>query len=196
MRQHQSRLVSLDSRGSSRQHQLRLTSLNSRSSSRKAQIKMFETIGVLVVFFFILISGTVFYFNIQKSAMQKELAKQAQLKSLQAAQRAMFLPELDCSFVSVQRENCFDRFKLAAFQAVTQAQPHAKETYFGLFGYATINITQIYPPDPDFIPIIIYDNPPEEYARALKSRSPVLLYDSVAKQSAFGLMEVTTYASS
>ncbi len=160
----------------------------------KAQIKMFETIGVLVIFFFLLIAGAVFYFNIQESALKKELAQQAQLKSLQAAQRAMFLPELDCSFVSVQRENCFDRFKLAAFQTVTQAQSRAKEAYFGLFGYATITITEVYP-QPG-LSTVIYDHPPEEYVRALKSRSPVLLYDSVAKQSAFGLMEVTTYASS
>ncbi len=176
-----------------KQRQLRLTSLGSHGSPKRAQIKMFETIGVLVVFFFILISGTVFYFNIQKSAMQKELAKQAQTKSLQAAQRAMFFPELDCSFASIQRENCFDRFKLAAFAQV-MSQPAAKEAYFGIFGYAVINVTEVYP-DPGFS-AMIYDNPPELYVRAIKSRSPVLLYDPIGKRAAFGLMEVTTYAAS
>lgn len=159
---------------------------------KKAQIKMFETVGVLVVFFFLLISGTIFYFNMQESAMKKELAKQAQLKSLQSAQRAMFLPELDCSFVSVQRDTCFDRLKLDAFAGVRADDPRLQETYFGIFGHATVFVREIYP-NQDFN-VTMYDNPPEEYGRKIVSFSPVLLYDPVGKGSAFGLMEVITYA--
>ena len=157
---------------------------------RRAQIKMFETIGVLVVFFFLLIAGAVFYFKMQESAIEKDLAQQAQLRSLQAAQRAMFLPELDCSFVSVQRENCFDKLKLKAFQDVVQ-KPANQEAVFGMFGYASIRVSQEYP-DADFH-VVLYENVPE-YHGALKSFAPVLLYDAVAKQYSFGVMEVTTYA--
>ncbi len=153
---------------------------------------MFETIGVLVIFFFLLISGTIFYFNMQESAMKKELAKQAQLKSLQSAQRAMFLPELDCSFVSVQRDTCFDRLKLGAFAGVRADEAKLQEDYFGIFGHATVLVRDVYPNQG--FNVTIYDYPPEEYARKLVSFSPVLLYDPVSKGSSFGIMEVITYA--
>ena len=157
---------------------------------RRGQIQMFETIGVLIVFFFLLVAGAAIYFNIQASSLQKELQKQAQSRSLQAAQRAMFLPELDCSFVSVQRENCFDILKLTAFPEVLDEI--GPEAYFRMFGFATINVTEIYPEQKSYP--LIYDNPPDEYFRAIKSRSPVILYDPVLETSAFGLMEVTTYS--
>lgn len=153
---------------------------------------MFETIGVLVVFFFLLIAGAVFYFNIQESALKKELAQQAQLKSLQAAQRAMFLPELDCSFASVQRENCFDTLKLTAFRTVLEQDPQAQQAYFGLFGFATVSVREVYPQKTD--PLVLYELLPEEYvSRNLTAFSPVLLYDAVTRDYAFGVMEVRTY---
>jgi hypothetical protein len=158
---------------------------------RRAQIKLFETVGVLVVFFFLLITGTVFYFNMQESALRKELQQQSQLRSLQAAQRAMFLPELDCSFVSVTRENCFDKLKLKALQGVIADNLRAQEFYFGLFGFANVTVREIYPGGETFP---IYDNTPDQYTRGPKSHSPVLIYDPVAKYYGFGIMEVTTYA--
>ncbi len=159
---------------------------------KKAQIKMFETIGVLVIFFFLLVTGAVFYFKMQESAFQKELAKQAQLRSLKAAQRAVFLPELDCSLVSVQRENCFDRIKLSALQKLIEGEQHVHDEYFKTFGYANISVRQVFPAS-DF-GMTIYYYPPDEYRRALQSRLPVLLYDPVSRDYAFGIMEVTTYA--
>ncbi len=158
---------------------------------KHGQIKMFETIGVLVVFFFLLVGGTTFYFKIQESAMQKELVRQAQLRSLQAAQRAMFLPELDCSFVSIQRENCFDRLKLKAFGSVSQS-PKTAQSYFGQFGFATVIVREAYP-STDFI-VTIYTSIPDEYGKVLLTQTPVLLYDPVTKDFGFGVMEVTTYA--
>jgi len=157
---------------------------------KKAQIKMFETIGVLVVFFFLLIIGSVFYFKIQTSSTERELDKQIQLRSLESAQLATFLPELDCSFASVQKQNCFDKLKLEIFPDITA---NNIEYYFSMFGNANITVRQIFPKSDDF-EITIYDRPLEEYSDLTKSLIPVLLYDPVTKDSAFGVMEVTTYA--
>lgn len=159
---------------------------------KKAQIKMFETIGVLVVFFFILIAGAVFYFNMQKSALQKEMFKQSQLRSLKSAQRAVFLPELDCSFVSVQRENCFDKLKLAALRDMVGGNQHVRAVYFRTFGYMNLSVREVYP-DAGF-EATVYEYLPEQYSGALKSQLPVLLYNPVTRASSFGVMEVTTYA--
>jgi len=154
----------------------------------KAQIKMFETVGVLVIFFFLLVSGGVFYFRIQESSLERELAKQAQLRSLEAAQRATFLPELDCSLVGIQRENCFDMFKLEVFTGIL-AQ-HVEE-YFQMFGYSTVVVRQVYP-ERGFN-MTIYDYPLDEFKYAPKSLIPVLLYDPIGRSSSFAVMEVTTY---
>ncbi len=159
---------------------------------KKAQIKMFETVGVLIVFFFLLIAGSIFYFNIQKSAFQKELFKQVQLRSLKSAQRAVFMPELDCSFVSVQRENCFDKLKLSALQAILEGDSAEMKNYIGTFGYMNLSVRQIFPAN-DFS-AKIYEYVPEQYTSAMKSQLPVLIYDPVTRDSAFGVMEVTTYA--
>jgi hypothetical protein len=157
----------------------------------RAQIKMFETIGVLVVFFFILIAGAAFYFSLQESSLQKELAQQAQLRSLQSAQQAAFLPELDCSFVGVARENCFDTLKLDAFAGLMRESSN-RDAYFGLFGFANITVRQAYPALDT--PVPLYLNPPPEYRRILRSHLPVLLYNPVSRDFAFGIMEVSTYA--
>jgi hypothetical protein len=161
---------------------------------KKAQIKMFETVGVLVVFFFILIAGAIFYFNIQKSSIQKEMFKQSQLRSLKSAQRAVFLPELDCSFVSVQRENCFDMLKLAAIQGVVRSDERALMLYSKTFGNMNLSVRDAYPGSG--FEAVIYEKVPAQYSSALKTQLPVLLYNPVTRQSSFGVMEVTTYAAS
>ena len=156
---------------------------------KRAQIKMFETVGVLVVFFFLLAIGVVFYFNAQESAMEQELKKQILMRSLQSAQSATFLPELDCSFVTVTRENCFDLKKLEVFPNLVAER---EQDYFRMFGYANVTVRKVYPESDDVYEL--YDKPLDEYTDAIKSLIPVLLYDPVLRSYDFGVIEVTTYA--
>ena len=159
---------------------------------KKAQIQMFETVGVLVIFFFLLVAGALFYFSIQKSSLQKELSAQAQLKSLKSAERAVLLPELDCSFVSVQRENCFDMLKLSALQDMIAKDPRLIQEYHDSFGDIELSVREVYP-ETGFN-LTVYRSLPEQYGKILKSQIPVLLYDPVSRNSSFGVMEVTVYA--
>jgi hypothetical protein len=159
---------------------------------KKAQIKMFETIGVLVVFFFLLVAGAVFYFQMQKSSIAKDLAKQSELRALQSAQRAVFLPELDCSFAGVRCENSFDKYKLVALKDIILQDSHTRQVYFSAFGYSNISVREVFPGNEFSVPL--YDNPPPEYKRAPKTLLPVLIYDPVSRNSTFAVMEVTTYA--
>jgi hypothetical protein len=159
----------------------------------KAQIKMFETIGVLIVFFVMLSGGTVFYFNLQESAVEKELAQQARLRGLQVAQRALYLPELECSYAGVPEQNCIDKHKLQAFSRILEQDSRLQESLFGFFGDATLNVTIIYPATQTFF-LVIYDRPPEQYKRKLVYQSPVLVRDPITRKASFGVMEVTTYA--
>ena len=43
--------------------------------NRKAQIKMFETIAVLVIFFFLIVIGVSFYFVMQSSSYNRQVER-------------------------------------------------------------------------------------------------------------------------
>lgn len=161
---------------------------------RKAQIKMFETMGVLVIFFFLLVAAASFYFQIQKSSLQRELDKQAQLRAIQVVQSALHMPELDCSFVSIQKDNCFDKQKLAALGSHLGLNPEDDYLvdYYNLFGFSNIAITKLYPvAEPAQV---LYRNIPEKYKSKLSTQSPILIYDAVAGRYDFGVIEVEVYA--
>jgi len=156
---------------------------------RKAQIKMFETIGVLVIFFFLLVAGVAFWFNVQQRGLQKQLTRMDELQSIQVVQRALFMPELDCSFVSVQKENCFDKVKLKSFSRITSTDQGLQD-YFSFFGDAFIHVKEIYP-NPSF-EAVIYNNT-VQWTTQLKTQNPVLLYDPADNSYAFGIVEVVLY---
>jgi hypothetical protein len=162
---------------------------------KKAQIKMFETMAVLIIFFFLLVGGAAFYFQIQKSSVQKDLEKQAQLRSFQVVQKALFMPELDCSFVSIQKDNCFDKLKVAKLSSLLN-DPEREDfliDYFNVFGFSEIKITQLYPVNQTFT-LTLYKNIPDDYREIIKTQSPVLLFDAIANRYDFGVIEVDVYA--
>ena len=153
----------------------------------RAQIKMFETIGVLVVFFFLLATGSVIYFGAQKSALQKEKVKASEQYAFQIVLKSLYLPELDCSFLVTQRDNCVDKIKLAKFSRLVQ---NASTDYFSEFGYATITVTEAWPQETKWK---MYETIPPEYISKLVTQSPILLYDAWKKEYAFGVIEVAVY---
>lgn len=156
----------------------------------KAQIKMFETIGVLIVFFFLLVVASSFYFKMQQSSIQKQLDKKTELEALQTVHKALAMPELDCSFINVQRENCFDLLKTKAFADMLQKET-AKQDYFRTFGFATITVRQIYPAGEA---VVLYNNTLPKYKRMIATQSPILLYNATTGSYAFGAIEVMSYA--
>lgn len=161
---------------------------------KRAQIKLFETIGVLVIFFFLLSTGVVFYFKMQESGLRKELLQYSEQKRFQTVQKALYLPELECSFAGVPKEICVDKFKLAGLEKLLREQPNLAMNYFGLFGYARVVVREI-SPDSGF-EAVLYSKTPDEYRASLKSFSPVLIYHpekDVRGFYGFGVMEVTSY---
>jgi len=161
----------------------------------KAQIKMFETMAVLIIFFFLLVSGAAFYFQIQKSSLQRDIAEQEQLRSFQIVQKASFLPELDCSFVSIQKDNCFDKLKVIELSSELEesASDNFLEYYFNVFGFSDVRIKQVYPVNDSFS-FTLYKNIPSEYRSIIKTQSPVLLFDAIDNSYDFGIIEVDVYA--
>jgi len=159
------------------------------SKGKKAQIKMFENVAVMIIFFFLLVFGASFYFTLQKASLQTQVERINQLAAVQQALRLTYLPELDCSFLGVQKENCFDEFKVVSFH---DNKPENNLAYFNIFGYSNITLKRIYPAGPD-IPI---------YNRTINSsytrtQIPVLVCengcDPLNLQYSFGVLEVDYY---
>ncbi len=157
--------------------------------SKNAQIKMFETVGVLIIFFFLLITGSVFYFGAQKSALQKEKVESSEKYAFQIVLKSLYLPELDCSFLVTQKDNCIDKIKLQKLSTLL-SQEQAQIDYFTDFGYSTITVEEIYPTKTK---ITLYNNQPDQYEGKLAYQSPILLFDALRDEYNFGVIEVTVY---
>ena len=156
--------------------------------NRKAQIKMFETLAVLVVFFFFLIFGASFYFKIQENSLLRELERSAQLQAVQIAQKSLTLPELDCSFAGVQRSNCVDVDKVVILMDLLNTDSTAQVEYFKTFKQSKVEITQVYPAGPSWT---IYSRPETNESRAIQI--PILIFNSRTNNYNFGYVEVTVY---
>ncbi len=154
----------------------------------KGQLKIFETIAVLVVFFFLIAFGLNFYFFIQKSTLDREVRQIQDRRAVDIAQRITFLPELDCNLVGVVRENCFDKLKLASMSKLLDTAD-SQQAYFPILGYATIKVSQLYPQGET---IKLYDRK-KPGGRELNFQTPILIYEPVARVYYFGLLEARVY---
>ena len=157
--------------------------------SRKAQLKMFETMAVLVVFFFLLIFGVSFYFVMQRSSYNRQVERNAQLMSVQLSQKISDIPELDCALAGVQIDNCVDKVKLEQFNEILQTES-ARVAYFNILGYSEIYVRTIYPESDRHD---IYKLEPNSFTSAYMNHIPVLLYDTISKKFSFAVLEVRTY---
>lgn len=155
----------------------------------KGQIKMFETVGVLIVFFFLLSAAAIFYFQAQQSNIQQETIYATEKYSLQLATRALYLPELDCSLLSTTRDNCIDDIKLQKMSALLQT--NAQDDYYDTFKDSTITVTQIYP---NTKIVQLYNSTPQQYNDKLVTHSPILLYNPLSRTYGFAVIEVAVYA--
>jgi hypothetical protein len=164
---------------------------------------MFETVGVLIVFFFLLVTGSVIYFSAQRSALQKEKIKFSEQYAFQIVLKALYMPELDCSFLVTQRDNCIDKIKLEKLSKLINKDDKAKTDYFSEFGYASINVIEAWPVKNSWT---LYENVPTEkkkvggvekevptYTSKIATQNPILLYDAWQDTYAFGVIEVAAY---
>lgn len=158
---------------------------------KKAQIRLFESMAVLVVFLLLLGIGSVFYFKLQRASIEREIVKSENLYSIQLYQRALYLPELDCSFMSVQKDNCFDIMKLRFFSEILDSEEN-RIAYFDVFGFSKVRVKQVYPSESDWF--VLYSNVPDNYRSKLASHSSVLLFNGTSRSYGFGVVEVDYYA--
>ena len=120
---------------------------------RKGQAQMMETIGVIFIFFVLILFGAIFYFKFSvasfEAAQEEAVAQQAMDNTL----LALFMPEIICSRGEAEAEdNCVDLTKVRVLETVMQE--HTNDYYFNIFGFSTISVTMVYPGERTWV---IYD---------------------------------------
>lgn len=149
---------------------------------------MMETIAILFVFFILVGFGFVFYARILKSSVTTQGEEQAQLGAIGIAQKAAFLPELQCSEDNIIKEGCIDILKLNKASAII---PVNQEEYSDMFGFSKIYVNEIFPGNTNWP--TLYDNSPSNYKTKLVTHVPISLYDATLKSYSFGVLVVEAY---
>ena len=153
---------------------------------------MGETVGILFVFFILLVFGFVFYMNVMRSSSEVDLEENLQLKAIGIAQKASFLPELQCSEENVRTEDCIDLYKLKALSDMVDGN---RLYYYDIFEYSDIYVKEIFPDlwedEGDWK--YLYQNSLTEYKDKISTFIPVSLYDPNDKSYSFGILAVEVY---
>jgi hypothetical protein len=129
--------------------------------SRSAQIKMTETIGVLFIFFVLILFGIIFYYQYQKVSLVEKQQELVAARAMDTTLKVLFLPELICTKGEAEPEdNCFDMMKLRHVNETFKE--YLTKYYFNLFSYSRIYVQPVYPPAEE--PIMLYnkETPPQE----------------------------------
>ena len=148
---------------------------------------MAETIAVLFVFFILIAVGFMFYGRVILGNVQSQKDEFVQLQSISIAQRAMFLPELQCSEDIVEEiTGCIDLFKIEASQDIIAQN---SRYYYDLFEFSNITLKQIYPNENNWV---IYERKTDTFESKFITNIPVSLYDPVARRYGFGVLTVET----
>ena len=154
---------------------------------KKSQIQIGETIAVLFVFFILIIIGLIFYVKVVKINLEQEKDELSQLKSIQIAQRIMFLPELQCSEDNIIVPNCIDVLKLSSASAIMKEN---EAYYYDLLEFSEIGISEIYPDDTKNWDV--YSRRTDDFKNKFVTNVPVSLYDATTKRNSFGVLTIET----
>ncbi|MBW2963899.1 hypothetical protein KY363_00425 [Candidatus Woesearchaeota archaeon] len=160
-----------------------------RKAGMKAQIKMGETIAIMFIFFVLLIVAAVFYMNLQRSTVTREIAEAYDLQAIQLAQTISFLPEVQCTESNVVKASCFDYYKMIGLSNVT-GSAQGRMLYSREFGTSTIRLIQLYPEGPDFV---LYNNSKQNFTSAPVSHIPIMLFNASSDKYYFGVLQITIY---
>lgn len=148
---------------------------------------MGETIAVLIVFFFLIVIGLVFYVQVVKKKVDVDIQEFNQLESLTVMNRVLALPELQCTEQDIARESCVDLLKVEAAERVMASNDLY---YYDLLGFSNISLVEIYPEQRAFT---VYDRPLPNFTSKSATRIPVAIQDPKEEGFRFGLMVIETY---
>ncbi|MFT7615360.1 MAG: hypothetical protein ACI8Y7_000166 [Candidatus Woesearchaeota archaeon] len=156
---------------------------------KKAQMKMFESIAVLIVFFFLVAFGIGFYGNYQSVQLDKLEKQFHKLDTIKLSNLIIHSTHLRCSISGTDRGSCVDVYKLKAIidPAINQ---DFQQFFADEFDSAEIWIEQLYPVKQRFV---IYNNTPAVEVRSTLVPIPVRVFEDIEDTSNFGILMVRVY---
>lgn len=155
---------------------------------KRAQIQMGESIAIMFIFFILVIFGFVFYANIVKTSTKLDIEENIQLKAISIAQKASFLPELQCSEENVRIENCIDILKLGAASYLLEEN---NIYYYDIFESSKIWVEEVFPESGKTWPL--YNNTLTDYRNKISTFIPMSLLNVTSKKFNFGILVVEVY---
>jgi len=156
---------------------------------KKSQIRMGESIAILFIFLIFVVLGFGFYAKVQKSGFKSQQEKNIDLFAIETANKASFLPELQCSRKNIVVDNCFDILKIEAFNGIVANNPDLVRHYYDVFGFSLITVEEVYPYTQQWV---IYNNTLND-SSSIFTPVPISLYDAKSGMYYFGALKVRYY---
>ena len=156
---------------------------------------MTETIGILVVFFILILFGIIFYAQYQKSAIREQQDAATGKRAVATSLKVFYLPELRCTKGSDEAFTaCVDAHKVSIFQ---NEMNENYNFYANIFGKSYISLHNIIKNDTTEI----YNGTPSKWTKKIPIRFPIFIYDAmepgtckdVSGRCDFGVMSVDIY---
>lgn len=159
---------------------------------------MTETIGVLVVFFIIVLFGIIFYAQYQKGAIQEQKEAAVAKRAVATSLKTFYLPETRCTRgEDIAISACIDIHKAEIFKEKLKDNENYNY-YANIFGKSHIYLENIIHPQNS---VEVYNGTPAKWARKIPIKFPILIYDilepgfcgDVIGVCDFGVLSVDVY---
>ncbi len=165
-------------------------------ADKKGQIQNAETIIVIIIVTILMVIGAVFAIRYKGNNTETEKKDLNEEEAMKVVIVASSLNELRCSEYSAMIKTCFDYQRLLSFsKIVTENRQDSFNYYHYLFGNSRISI-QIITGDipPENRNILLYDYDDAEGKSSSPVFIPVIVMNSLTKESYFSVLEVRTYS--
>lgn len=173
---------------------------------KKAQMQMFETIGVLFVFFLLLAFGLIFYAGFQKDNVSNLQSDKTELELVSIAQTIEALTELKCSEQTSITENCYDLLSIEIFSRYMKntspglflhvGSPNTRIHYLSIFKNSNITVAVFNESSGNFTNYPIYYNDERDEKNKIGRRTnyvPITIKDSRNDEFYFGILYLTVF---
>ena len=160
-----------------------------KNMNKRAQIKMFESIGVLLIFFFLVGFGIQFYTNLQIQDLEDAQRKFNEISSIELASKVLNFPQLSCTQNNVRKPTCVDLYKIEVWDDTEGLRSFLVSE----FPSANITIKQLYPTVQDISIYSQQPDVPENELEVILTNLPITIYNASSKTYNYGLLEVKRF---
>ena len=153
---------------------------------KKSQMKILESIFVLIIFFFILIFGIIFYARFSQISGEDAYRDIMLRQGMDSTERFKYSNEVLCtSGWSGTRSDCIDIFKLKAFMKLGEERSEQFNQYYP---NSIINVTIVYP-ESNARSMIVFNSTTGNEPSSSVSFIPVVLYNATSERNYFGFIK-------